>query len=95
MAGACLSAVGYIITSLVEDIFSLLFSSGLLVGVGFGLVYTPSVAIVGSYFNKRRTLATGIAVSGCGFGSLTFAPLFQVDLGKAYNRRLILDVYGI
>jgi len=77
MAGACLSALGYIITSLVEDIFSLLFSSGLLVGVGYGLVYTPSVAIVGSYFNKRRTLATGIAVSGCGFGSLTFAPLFQ------------------
>ena len=53
-------------------------------GFGFCFAYIPSVVIVGLYFDKRRSLAMGIAVSGCGFGSLVFAPLFQY----------LVDVWG-
>lgn len=35
-----------------------------IVGLGFALSYTPSVAMVGNYFNERKALAYGIGLSG-------------------------------
>ena len=43
-------------------------------GVGFGFMYLPSIVIVGYYFDKKRALATGIAVCGSGMGVFLFAP---------------------
>ena len=44
-------------------------------GLGFGLIYLPAVVCVGYYFETKRSLATGIAVCGSGFGAFAFAPL--------------------
>ena len=44
-------------------------------GMGFGLMYLPSIVMVGFYFDKKRALATGIAVCGSGIGTFLFAPL--------------------
>lgn len=38
-------------------------------------MYLPAIVMVGYYFDKRRALATGIAVCGSGIGSFVFAPL--------------------
>ena len=38
-------------------------------------MYLPSIVIVGFYFNKKRALATGLAVCGSGIGTFVFAPL--------------------
>lgn len=38
-------------------------------------MYLPSIVMVGHYFDKRRALATGIAVCGSGMGTFVFAPL--------------------
>ncbi len=43
-------------------------------GFGFGLIYLPSVIVVSYYFQRRRALATGIAVCGAGVGCFIFAP---------------------
>jgi len=43
-------------------------------GIGFGLMYLPSIVMVSFYFDKRRALATGIAVCGSGVGTFVFAP---------------------
>ena len=50
-------------------------------GVGFGLMYLPSIVMVGYYFDKKRALATGIAVCGSSTGIFVLAPLasFLVD----------------
>ena len=53
-------------------------------GLGFGLMYLPSIVIVGYYFNQRRALATGLAVCGSGIGTFIFAPL----------SRFLLTQYG-
>jgi len=45
------------------------------VGIGFGLMYLPSVVMVGFYFDKKRALATGIAVCGSGIGTFALAPV--------------------
>ena len=47
----------------------------LIPGIGFGLIYLPAVVCVGYYFETKRSLATGIAVCGSGFGTFAFAPL--------------------
>lgn len=52
--------------------------------MGWALVFTPSMAAVSHYFEKRRALATGLAVSGAGVSSLAFSPLFQY----------LVDTYG-
>jgi len=43
---------------------------GVGVGVGVGFSYVPSIAAVQQWFTLRRGLASGIAVSGIGFGTL-------------------------
>lgn len=37
-----------------------------LAGVGFGMIFLPSIVCVGYYFERRRSIATGIAVCGSG-----------------------------
>jgi MCP family monocarboxylic acid transporter-like MFS transporter 14 len=39
---------------------------GVIGGVGFGMIYVPAVIAVGFYFEKKRALATGIAICGSG-----------------------------
>lgn len=48
---------------------------GVMGGIGFGMIYLPAVVAVGYYFEKKRSLATGIAVCGSGFGTFVFAPI--------------------
>ena len=54
----------------------------MLTGIGFGLMYLPAIVMVGYYFDKRRALATGIAVCGSGIGSFIFAPLCEFLLSQ-------------
>lgn len=49
-------------------------------GIGFGFLYLPAIVIVGLYFDKRRSLAMGIAVCGSGVGTIVIAPLTTVLL---------------
>lgn len=39
------------------------------------MIYLPAIVSVTMYFEKLRSLATGIAVCGSGFGTVVFAPL--------------------
>lgn len=47
-------------------------------------MYLPAIVMVGYYFDKKRALATGIAVCGSGIGSFVFAPLCEFLLSQ-YN----------
>lgn len=46
-------------------------------GLGFGLIYLPAIVSVTIYFEKYRSLATGIAVCGSGLGTVMFAPFIN------------------
>ena len=56
----------------------------MLTGFGLGLAYVPGVTMVGFYFEKRRSLAIGIAVSGVGIGTFIF-PRVTTSLLAAYG----------
>ena len=46
-------------------------------GLGFGLMYLPSIVIVSQHFTSRRALATGIVLCAAGAGTFLFAPLTE------------------
>lgn len=75
-----LTGVGFLVAGLVAasyapsvQVLYLTYSIGL--GVGIGLSYVPSVGAVQPWFDKRRVLASGIAVSGIGAANLLAPPL--------------------
>ena len=70
MTGMVFIALGLFLTSFAQSLTTVYLSYGLLVGLGIALVYTPSIACVQPWFNKRRGLASGIASSGVGAGTL-------------------------
>jgi MFS family permease len=76
--GAILSATAYLVSSYVTELLYLYLSYGLLGGIGFGLVYMPSVLTIGQYFKRKRGFAYGLACAGADVGAIAMAPVSQV-----------------
>lgn len=55
-------------------------------GFGWAMVFSPSISTLSKYFDKRRSLALGIAFSGVGMSSFAFSPLLQM-LVETYTWR--------
>lgn len=75
IAGAILAGICLIISSFAQNVLTLIITQGIGTGFGFGLIYLPAIVSVTTYFEKYRSLATGIAVCGSGLGTFIFAPL--------------------
>lgn len=60
-----------------------------------GLIYLPAIVSVTMYFEKYRSLATGIAVCGAGFGTFIFAPLTETLISNYSWREAMLVIAGI
>lgn len=75
IAGALISSLGFVASRFAGSIDVLFFTYGIMGGIGFGLMFLPANVLVGLFFLKKRALATGIAVSGSGVGTLIIAPL--------------------
>lgn len=63
--------------------------------MGFGLIYLPAIVSVTTYFEKKRSLATGIAVCGSGFGTFIFAPIISKLLAEYGWRGSIVIIGGV
>ena len=89
----CLALVASVFATSIEFLYV---SVGVVGGIGFGLVYVPAVIAVGFYFEKKRALATGIAVCGSGVGTFVFAPL-NTFLLEEYGWRgtLLIQVIAV
>lgn len=70
-----MASAAFVLSTFSTSVNMLMLTYGVMGGVGFGMIYLPAVVCVGYYFEKKRSLATGIAVCGSGFGTFVFAPL--------------------
>jgi MFS family permease len=68
LTGTFLTFFGMLMTSFGTKYYQIFLAQGICVGIGTGLVYIPCIAVIASYFKKRRALALGIAASGSGTG---------------------------
>ncbi|XP_064470624.1 uncharacterized protein LOC135385315 isoform X2 [Ornithodoros turicata] len=84
IGGSIISCIAFLLSTVVPDVGALMFTFGIMGGIGFGLIYLPAIVSVNQYFSKKRALATGIAVCGSGLGAFVFAPFCQYLLG-VYN----------
>ena len=84
MAGSLLASLGLLTASFAPSTSLLLWCYSVITGLGFGLMYIPSVVVSAPYFTDRRSLAIGLCLCGSGFGTFSLAPVSQY----------ILEVYG-
>lgn len=84
IAGSILASVCLLASVHAQNVLTLIFTIGIGTGFGLGLIYLPAIVSVTTYFDKYRSLATGIAVCGSGFGTFLFAPLLDY-LIKGYK----------
>ena len=87
---------GLAATSQAGEMWIGLVTYGLGVGIGVACAYVPMVAVVGGWFERRRTLAIGVAVTGIGLGTFAVAPLAAALIGELGWRRthLLLGLAG-
>ena len=64
-------------------------------GLGFGIMYLPSIVAVSFYFEKKRAFATGIAVCGSGVGTFLIAPLSNLLLEEYGWKGALLILSGL
>lgn len=77
------------------NVITLCATIGIGTGLGFGLIYLPAIVSVTMYFEKKRSLATGIAVCGSGFGTFIFAPIISKIMELYGWRGSILILAGV
>ena len=70
--GAVLEVFRIFMTSLCTEYWQLFLAQGLGQGLGCGLMFCPTVALMPTYFTKNRAVAIGIAACGSATGGLVF-----------------------
>lgn len=73
--GMLLTGLGMAAAGAARNLAEVYVAYGLGVGLGVGCSYVPSVGAVQRWFERRRGLASGLAVSGIGAGTLVMPPL--------------------
>ncbi|KAK2611753.1 hypothetical protein N8I77_005077 [Diaporthe amygdali] len=77
LAGCLVIVSGTLLTSFCTRYWQILMIQGVYIGLGLGMAYMPSIAVIGCYFKRRRSLALAISTTGGGFGSLIFPSALQ------------------
>jgi MFS family permease len=79
--GAILLVLGQMMLSLSDQYYQIILSQGICSGIGAGLVYVPSIALVNTQFTTKRALAMGLVTSGA---SLGMVPFRQTSISTVY-----------
>ncbi|CAO1392089.1 unnamed protein product [Diamesa serratosioi] len=95
IAGTIIAGVCLILSVFATNVFTLYITIGVGTGFGFGMIYLPAIVSVTMYFEKYRSLATGIAVCGSGFGTTVFAPLTNYLIVNYKWQGALLVIAGI
>ncbi|MDB5910537.1 MAG: hypothetical protein JWP34_4651 [Massilia sp.] len=91
-AGLFLVVLGMFMTSLASEYWQLILAQGVCVGVGMGLSFLPSTAILAQYFAARRALVIGLASAGSPLAGIVFPIIFshlEPRLGFGWATRVI------
>ncbi|KAK6110907.1 Major Facilitator Superfamily protein [Brugia pahangi] len=80
--GSFVAGLSFLASIFCSSIYVFMIFYGFLAGTGFGLIYLPSIVTVGYYFEKKRSIATGIAVAGSGVGTFVLPPLCIVVINQ-------------
>ena len=80
MAGSTLTAVSLFASTFSHNAYVLLATYGIFTGIGLSLIMLPMSIGCNHYFDKKRSLATGISKTGSSVGGIILPPLVAVIL---------------
>ena len=92
LCGALLG-LGYLLMSQIGAVWQLYLCYGLVIGIGMSGVWVPLLSTVARWFVARRSMMTGIVLTGTGIGSL-IAPPVANWLISTYDWRISYIVMG-
>lgn len=75
--GNFLVVFGIMMLSLCHTYWQVFLAQGVCMGLGAGLLYIPSLALVGIWFAKKRAIAFGIVMSGIAVGGVIYIIMFN------------------
>uniref|UniRef100_A0A672HPA9 Si:dkey-246g23.4 n=1 Tax=Salarias fasciatus TaxID=181472 RepID=A0A672HPA9_SALFA len=91
--GGLICSVGVAVGSFSRTMVELYLTVGFLNGFGYALTWTPTMTLLGLYFEKRRPVANALASSGECILTFILTPLFQL-LIDSYSWRGALLILG-
>ncbi|TEY80419.1 hypothetical protein BOTCAL_0038g00170 [Botryotinia calthae] len=94
-AGSILTVLEMFMTSICKEYYQVFLAQGIMMGLGFGLLYLPAPAIVSQFFHFRRGLAIGISSTRNAFGGVIYPIVFtklQPNIGFGWATRVIASI---
>ncbi len=95
LVGVVFQLLGMFLMSISTQYWHLMLSQGVLTGIGCGIFFTPALALIATYFEKRRAIAIGIATTGNSAGGMIY-PIITRELlprvGFAWTTRVLAFV---
>jgi MFS family permease len=86
--------LGYLLMSQTSTLWQLYLFYGVMIGTGVSGIWVPLLSSIARWFTRRRSLISGIVVSGAGIGGLV-APLVIIRLIAAYGWRVSYFIQGV
>ncbi|KXS22383.1 MFS general substrate transporter [Gonapodya prolifera JEL478] len=96
--GAFLYALTGVLAAQCNAVWQLMLSQGLLGGIATSCAFYSIIPVLPQYFEKRRGMAVGMAVSGVGLGGFLMAPWTQAildTLGWRWALRIVHITGGV
>jgi MFS family permease len=80
--GTILILLGVFMASLYTEYWQLFLAQGICTGIGNGLLFCPTLALLPTYFTKNRAMAVGLAASGTTTGGMIIPGIFEALLPR-------------
>ncbi|XP_067005965.2 monocarboxylate transporter 14 [Anabrus simplex] len=94
ITGGLISGFGFVLSSFSNTIELQFITFGVIAGLGLGLCYVTAVVSIAYWFDKKRTLATGLGACGTGIGTFVYAPMTTYFIQEYGWRGTILLLAG-
>lgn len=92
--GGIFVGLGYVLSSFATQVGTLIFTYGMVAGIGVGIAYGVPMVVISRWFPDKRGLAVGLTIVGFGLSPLITAPLAN-QLISIYTVRPTLRILGI
>ncbi|EGY17607.1 riboflavin transporter MCH5 [Verticillium dahliae VdLs.17] len=91
-AGSLLILIGTFMTSISKAYWQVFLAQGVCTGLGNGLMFTPTMTVISTYFTGKRAVALAIAACGSTVGGLVFPSMARTllpTIGFGWTMRAI------
>lgn len=91
--GGIITGLGYVLSGLDANAFTLVLTYGVITGAGIGIVYGVPLAVAAKWFPDKKGIALGTTVIGFGLSPLITAPIAR-NLIETYGVRQSFVILG-